>query len=295
MNLLNAQSSYSKSNEGLPRHLSDDVFEQFGALIHNHTGIKLTPSKRTHIEAKLRKRADILKFDSVSEYGKMVFERGGLETELDLLINLATTNKTDFFREPSHFHLLEKTIIPALLDTRPAKLKARLKIWSAASSNGAEAYTIAMVLTEMAARGPHFDFSVLGTDISSEMIIQARKAVYAKGMINTIPEVLQHRYFMHARNKNIPPMVRVIPELRKNVRFSRVNLISKILPVDKDADVIFLRNVLIYFDPQTQKKVVRRLAGHLRPSGYLILGHTESIIGNDLGFEQVGTGVFRVK
>lgn len=276
------------------RGLSDAVFMRFSNLIQSQTGIKITQSKRTHIEGKLKRRAHLLKFDDVSEYGKMVFDRGGLKDELDILIHFATTNKTDFFREPVHFNLLEKKIIPKILTQRPRNIIPRLKVWSAAASNGAEAYTLAMVLKDLASVGPYFDFSVLGTDISYEMILEARRSVYPIGMMGPVPTDLQHRYFMQSRDKNSPPVVRVVPELRQVVRFKQLNLISKVLNVDKDIDIIFLRNVLIYFNPPTQKLVVQRLAEHLRPSGYLILGHTEAVIGNDMGFEQIGTGVFCV-
>ena len=277
------------------RGMHDDDFARFSAAILERTGIKLTPSKRRHIESKLRKRAASLGLHSVAEYGRMLFECGGLEAEIDALVDLATTNKTDFFREPGHFDLLERTLLPALLKSCPSGKVPRLKIWSAAASSGAEAFTIAMVLAEKAARGPRFEFAILGTDVSSEMIEVARRAIYPASMIDPVPNAMKRRYFMHGRGTGTQAMVRVVPELRRHVRFGLVNLVSEKLQVDRDIDVIFLRNVLIYFDAPTQKAVVRRLADHLRPSGYLILGHTEAAIGNGMGFEQVGTGVFRVK
>lgn len=277
------------------RGMHDDDFARFSAAILERTGIKLTPSKRRHIESKLRKRAANLGLHSVAEYGRMLFECGGLEAEIDALVDLATTNKTDFFREPGHFDLLERTLLPALLKSCPSGKVPRLKIWSAAASSGAEAFTIAMVLAEKAARGPRFEFAILGTDVSSEMIEVARRAIYPASMIDPVPNAMKRRYFMHGRGTGTQAMVRVVPELRRHVRFGLVNLVSEKLQVDRDIDVIFLRNVLIYFDAPTQKAVVRRLADHLRPSGYLILGHTEAAIGNGMGFEQVGTGVFRVK
>ncbi|WP_372839387.1 protein-glutamate O-methyltransferase CheR [Phaeovulum sp.] len=274
--------------------LSDAEFAQFGALIRDRTGIRLTPSKRAHMEGKLRKRAAFLGLANVSDYSRMVFDRGGLEAELDALIHLATTNKTDFFREKLHFDLFDKSLLPALLAARPRGLAPRLKVWSAAASNGAEAYTAAMVLAEAAKRGPPFDFAVLGTDVSSEMVAEARRAIYPATMIAPVPEPLRLRYFLQQRSTGNLAQVRVVPELRQRVRFQQLNLIDEKLPIDRDVDVIFLRNVLIYFDPPTQKAVVRRLAKHLRPSGVLILGHTEAAIGNGMGFEQIGTGVFRV-
>jgi chemotaxis protein methyltransferase CheR len=274
--------------------MSDADFARLSALIFEQTGINLTATKRRHIEGKLGKRAATLGLRSVAEYIKLLFERGMLESEVDTLIDLATTNKTDFFREQAHFDLLDKILVPALLKTRPSGAVPRLKVWSAAASNGAEAFTIAMVLAEAAARGPRFEFAVLGTDVSPEMVEEARRAIYPASMIASLPAALRRRYFMQGRGTGTQAKVRVVPELRRHVRFGQVNLVAEKLAVDRDVDVIFLRNVLIYFDGPTQKAVVRRLVGHLRPSGYLILGHTEAAIGNGMGFEQVGTGVFRV-
>ena len=285
---------YTDMTEFHSNGLSDKIFAQFSNLIHHHTGIKVTPSKRTNIEGKLRKRSRFLGFKSVTEYAEMVFERDGIDSELEIIFDLATTNKTDFFREPTHFDLLEKLLVPTILNARSKKVTPRLKFWSAASSNGAEAFTIAIVLAELTAYRRHFEFSVLGTDISSDMITQARQAIYPASMLNPVPDALIRKYFMRGRNSNISPKVRIIPELRKKVQFHKENLLSSKLSVDKDMDIIFLRNVLIYFDPPTQKDVIRRLVEHLRPSGYIVLGHTEAAIGNNIGFEQVGTGVFRV-
>jgi len=275
--------------------LSDADFGRISALIGTRTGIKLTPSKRMNIETGLRRRASTLGFDSVDAYCRMVFDGGGLSRELDAIIHLATTNKTDFFREKAHYDLLDRSLVPQLLETGSRVGSRRLKVWSAAASNGAEAYTAAIVLAEAAARGPRFGFSVLGTDISAEMVAAASRAVYPGNMIDPVPPELKRRYFMQSRERSASTPVRVVPELRRFVRFYTLNLIDKSYPVDRDIDVIFLRNVLIYFDAPTQQAVVRRLAGHVRPGGFLILGHTEAAIGNTVGLSQVATGVFRVE
>jgi chemotaxis protein methyltransferase CheR len=243
--IYKSTSSYPDINMDQSHGLNDATFIRFYNLIQSRTGIKITKSKRAHIEGKLKKRARSLKFDSISEYGKMVFDQGGLKDEIEVLIHLATTNKTDFFREPVHFNLLEKKLVPQILSQRARNITPRLKIWSAAASNGAEAYTLAMVLKDLASVGPYFDFSVLGTDISSEMIIEARRAIYPIGMMGPVPQDLQRRYFMQSRDKNGPSLVRVVPEIRQIVRFKQLNLISKSLSVDQDIDIIFLRNVLI--------------------------------------------------
>ncbi|WP_343035159.1 CheR family methyltransferase [Halovulum dunhuangense] len=274
--------------------LSDRDFSRICTFIHERTGIRLTHSKRLRIETGLRRRASVLRLSGAEEYCRMVFDEGGLAEEVAHLIHLATTNKTDFFRERAHFDFLETRILPEILATRPAGRIHRLKMWSAAASNGAEAYTAAMVLAAAAARGPRFDFAVLGTDISAEMVADATRAVYPASWIEPVPPALRERYFMRSQAGASEPLVRIVPELRRHVRFARMNLVGASYPVDRDVDVILVRNVLIYFDPPTQKAVVQRLAGHLRPGGHLILGHTEAAVGSALGLRQCATGIFRI-
>ena len=148
-----------------------------------------------------------------------------------------------------------------------------------ASSIGAEAFTIAMVLQDMVAAGARFRFSVLGTDVSGQVIEQARAAIYPAAMVEPVPAAMRQRYLMASRQSE-DPLVRIVPELRKLVQFHGLNLMDADYPIDRDVDVIFCRNVLIYFDKPTQAAVTGRLAGHLRPGGYLILGHSESSAGN---------------
>jgi len=168
-----------------------------------------------------------------------------------------------------------------------------LKIWSAASSNGAEAFTLAMVLSELKAQRKDFRFSILGTDISTEVLEHGRRAVYSAEMIAPVPAEMQARYVMHQRKPGPRREVRMVPELRRLVNFLRLNLMDSSYPFDKDVDVIFLRNVLIYFEKPDQAAVVGRLVGHLRSGGYLVLGHSESMIGTSLPVRQVAPAVFQ--
>jgi len=274
--------------------LNDADFGLLGAFILERTGIRLTASKRVSMETGLRRRARALGLGGVEDYCRMIFDQRGLEAEAEQLIHLATTNKTDFFRERAHFDFLGTRILPEILASRPAGRTHRLKLWSAAASNGAEAYTAAMVLAEAAVRGPRFEFAVLGTDISAEMVAAAVRAVYPEAWTEPVPPALRDRYLMRSRDAASDPLVRIVPELRRHVRFAKLNMIDASYPIDRDVDVILLRNVLIYFDPPTQKAVVQRLAAHLRPGGHLILGHTEAAIGSALGLKQSATGVFRI-
>ncbi|MEE7449845.1 chemotaxis protein CheR [Methylobacterium radiotolerans] len=273
--------------EAEPGHLSDRHFRSVADLIQQHVGIQLPPAKRTMVEGRLRKRMRALELPTLEAYGRHLFEGGHLADEFPHLVDCVTTNKTDFFREPAHFDLLRETIVPRLAARGDRPL---LKVWSAAASTGAEAYTLAMVLQDMAAG--RFRYAILGTDISSEVLERARTAIYPEDMLAAVPPDLRRRYVMVARDRGRREG-RIVPELRARVRFQQLNLMDEAYPIDRDADLIFCRNVLIYFDKPTQKAVVGRLAAHLRPGGYLVVGHSESMAGVGVaGLDQVSSTVF---
>lgn len=274
-------------------HLSERAFKRISDLIGEEVGIKLPPGKRTMVEGRLRKRVRALGLSTLEEYAQHLFENNGLEEERLHLIDAVTTNKTDFFREVEHFELLRHRLVPDLLARRRSERQPLLKVWSAASSTGAEAYTIAMVLADMVAQTNDFRFAILGTDISTQVLEQAVRAVYPADQIAPVPPAMQQRYLMYARDPGLRPEVRIVPELRRLVRFGRLNLMDTSYPFDQDVDVIFLRNVLIYFEKSDQEKVVLRLAKHLRPGGYLLLGHSESMIGTGVSMRQIAPAVFQ--
>jgi chemotaxis protein methyltransferase CheR len=139
----------------------------------------------------------------------------------------------------------------------------------------------------------NFRHAILGTDISTDVLDQARRAVYPADQIVPVPHQFQSRYLMWARKPGTRPDVRIVPELRRTTRFERLNLMDKSYPYDRDIDMIFLRNVLIYFDRADQAAVISRLVGHLRPGGYLLIGHSESMIGTSTTMRQVAPAVFQ--
>lgn len=273
--------------------LSLDDFERIAAVVTKTSGICLPRSKMLMVEGRLRRRVRALGYDDYDSYCRHLFERGGLQSELADLIDAVTTNKTDFFREPEHFKLLTETLAPRLLEERRGAKKPMLKAWSAASSIGAEAYTIAMVLADLAQQRRGFNFAVLGTDISPTVLKQARTGVYPEDMTAPVPQPLKNRYLMRPRRPDGPAEVRIVPELRRQTRFARLNLMDETYRIDRDVDVIFLRNVLIYFDRANQAAVINRLIGHLRPNGYLLLGHSESMVGDMTRVRQVASSVFQ--
>jgi chemotaxis protein methyltransferase CheR len=251
-------------------------YRRIADLVESRVGIRLPPSKRAMVEGRLRRRVRALELPGLDAYCRLLFDDGAINDELVPLIDAVTTNKTDFFREPQHFVYLQQHAVPELLADRASR---RLKVWSAGCSNGAEPYTLAMVLAELAPR-LRFQFAILGADICTEVLEQAAAAIFPAAMMDTVPPEMAARWVMRSRDPACRT-VRIVPELRRMVRFMHLNLIDRSYPVDRDVDIIFCRNVLIYFDAANQRAVVERLAGHLRPGGFLFLGHSDCISGDE--------------
>lgn len=283
--------AYSLQLPEVEEGLSARDFKRVSELVGEKVGIKLPDVKRTLVEGRLRKRMRAVGFDRLGDYCKWLFDCDGLNQELAHLIDVVTTNKTDFFREPDHYDSLERLIVPDLLRRREPN--PRIKIWSAACSNGAEAYSAAMVLEDMLRQRKSFRYAVLGTDVAGSVLTQARRAVYASEWMEPVPTDMRARYVMYARRPGQRTEVRIAPEIRRHVAFRHLNLIDASYPIDRDVDVIFLRNVLIYFEKPVQEMVIGRLLGHLRVGGYLILGHSESMIGNGFDLKQIAPATFQ--
>lgn len=268
--------------------LSSRNFTRLAELIQGYSGIKMPSSKRTMLEGRLRRRTRANNIATLNDYCRFIFDDDGLEGELVHLIDAVTTNKTEFFREPTHFQFLQAKGLPALAKTG----RKTIKVWSAACSTGAEPYTLAMVLEEnrRASRGQ--DYTILCTDLCTQVLELAVAGVFAETMIEPVEMELRRRYLMRSRDAG-RQTVRIVPSLRSRLSFARLNLMDEAYPVDRDMDLIFCRNMLIYFDKPTQTKVLQRLCEHLRPGGYLFLGHSESIVGIDLPVVQIANTVFQ--
>jgi chemotaxis protein methyltransferase CheR len=269
--------------------LSEKNFRRLAELIHSYSGIKMPPGKRTMLEGRLRRRVRITGAASLDDYCRRLFDEDGLAAELVDLMDVVTTNKTEFFREPAHFDFLRDRGLTTLMSADRPKLKA----WSAACSIGAEPYTLAMVIEEHIAKHRRGgDYSILCTDLCTEVLQEAVTGVYSAAMIEPVPMELRRKYLMRARDRE-RPVVRIAPKLRSHLFFSRLNLMDEAYPFDDDMDMIFCRNILIYFDKATQDRVLRRLCNHLRPGGMLFLGHSESVVGIDLPVKQIASTVFQ--
>jgi chemotaxis protein methyltransferase CheR len=273
--------------------LRSSDFARVAKFIEGTTGIKIPPSKKTMVEGRLRRRARALGCANLGDYCNKVFEQGGVESESVHLIDAVTTNKTDFYREPSHFTYLAETCLPEATANGAGAASRPYKVWSAACSIGAEPYTLAMVLADFAATRPAgWDFSILASDISTAVLAKAARAVFSEEMIEPVPLDVRKRYLLRSREKS-RKLIRIGPELRRKVSFLHLNLMDQHYPTGKDFDAIFCRNLLIYFDKPTQEAVVGRLCRHLRPGGYLFLGHAESLAGKEHPLEWLGDAVFR--
>jgi chemotaxis protein methyltransferase CheR len=265
-------------------------FERLRGLIYDECGIHLGLEKRTMLEIRLRRRLRGLNVASFSEYCEHVFSSEGRARELVHLIDAVTTNKTDFFREAGHFEYLTRKALPEL--ARQPDADGTLLVWSAGCATGEEPYTIAMVLSEYVQSNPGLRFRVLATDISTGALDKARMGIFKTELVRPVPAELRRKYFMRSRDPN-SDVVRVVPELRSLVEFRRVNFMDSDFGLSETPNVIFCRNVIIYFDRATQIRLLQKLTTELAPGGYFFAGHSESLQGMDLPLVTVAPSAYR--
>ncbi len=269
--------------------LSRKTFARFADFITSELGIKMPESKMTMVQSRLLRRVRELQLKSVEHYCEYFFNSSNAD-EREHFVNAITTNKTDFFREAAHFDFLTRVALPSLC--RTCGPGSRLNVWSAGCSSGEEPYTLAMVLSDYAAQHAGFDYAILGTDISTRVLNLAREGVYQESQTQPVPPEMQNKYFWRARDRS-QGLVRVAPELRRRVTFHRLNFMDADYGVRDMFDLIFFRNVLIYFDKPTQEAVINKICRNLVPGGYFFAGHSESLAGLDTDLGCVRTAIFR--
>ncbi|MCE1246482.1 MAG: protein-glutamate O-methyltransferase [Firmicutes bacterium] len=267
------------------------LFQKFSQFIYDELGIKLNDSKRTMLEARLQKRLRVLGLSSFEEYYTYVFSPEGMREELAHMIDVVTTNKTDFFREPAHFDYMMDNALPALVDGQPYGRK-KVRVWSAGCSTGEEPYTLSMVLSEFGETCPGFEFSILATDISTRALQSAVRAVYDEQKVQPVPLALKKKYLLRHRDKH-KSIVKIIPELRNTITFRRMNFMDNSYDIDEPMHIIFCRNVIIYFDRPTQERLLNRLVSNLVRGGYLFMGHSETLNGMSVPVNQVYPTIYR--
>jgi len=271
--------------------MSDTEFRRLSGFIHAECGIKLPPVKKTMLTLRLVRRLRSLGMTSFSDYYDYVSHRPGRFTELPLMINVVSTNKTEFFRESRHFDFLVEKVLPDLTRSGLNRRRGHLEFLSAGCSSGEEPYTLAMVLDDFFRNVPEKDFSILATDISTDVLQKAVRGIYPDCNGEQIPLKFRKQYLMRGKGSQ-SGYCRVVPELRSRIRFQRLNLKAEKFHIGM-MDVIFCRNVIIYFDRETQKALFNNFYDHLNPGGYLFIGHSESLHGINDRFRLVVPTVYR--
>ena len=266
--------------------VGDAEFAFFRDLVHSRSGIALKECKRSLVAARLGRRLRALGLGSFAEYRRFLETSDPSGNELALMINCMTTNKTSFFREGKHFALLKDSIFAAVRAGRKT-----YRVWSAACSTGEEPYSIAM--TAFAA-APAIEVCILASDLDTEVLESAQQAVYPMEALDQLEDSARRRYFLRGRGES-EGWVQVKPAVRRLVTFRHINLIAEPWPIRTHFDAIFCRNVIIYFDRQTQARLFGRLARCLAAGGLLFIGHAETLFWLDELFVPLDHSVYRAR
>lgn len=252
-------------------YLTKDEFAYFQKKIFILAGISLSPAKMDLVQARLRSRVLDMGFSSYNDYAEFLESRKENDPEWEIFINSLTTNKTDWFREPDHFEYLVKEFLPAWLKLG----KKHLNVWCAASSTGEEPYTLSLVLHE-ALKNSGVSFDILASDIDTKVLKFAKNGVYRKEHLHQIP-TQYHKEAFALGTQEISDWFKVKPFLKEKVKFKQINLMSPGFDSDTKFDIIFCRNVLIYFNQETIFKVAQTMHGLTHKDGCLIIAHSESL------------------
>lgn len=263
--------------------INENEFAQFQKMLYGIAGISLSASKKPLVVSRLSKRLREHQLSSYTEYLKLL-DSGAHPNELQTAIDLLTTNETYFFREPNHFQFLRSHLAGVKLNGAGSPFR----VWSAASSSGQEAFTIAMVLADCLGTRP---WEVMGSDISTQVLAKAKQALYPIEQAEHIPKELLGRYCLKGVGAQAG-MFLMARELRDRVSFQFANLNTD-LPRLGEFDVVFLRNVMIYFDVDTKRAVVQRLKQHIKPGGYLLIGHSETLNGINSDLKMIAPSIYR--
>jgi len=267
--------------------LTDTQFNRIRQLVREHTGIALSDAKRQLVYGRLSRRLRALKLDSFGQYIELL--EGGVADEIEEFTNAITTNLTSFFREPHHFEYLASDVLPQIVARDNGVRRAR--IWCCAASTGEEPYSIAMVLREAAQMLNGFDVKLLATDLDSAVLATAANGIYNAERLKSVSSARASRFFRKGNGAQAGKF-RVQDELRDLITFKQLNLMNE-WPVRGPFDAIFCRNVIIYFDKDTQRALFARMAALQRPGDILFLGHSESLYRVSDKYELIGRTIYR--
>jgi len=270
--------------------LTERDYRNFSALIYEKSGINLHQGKRELLKARLAKVLRQSDFTSVKEYYDFLMKDATGEAFIPLL-DVISTNLTAFFREPKHFEFLSEVVVNELFGGSGQRRTGEVRVWCAGCSSGEEAYSIAMTLLEALPESRHNDIRILATDISTRMLLTAERGIYEAARVEKIPWPTRRQFFQKGVNR-WAGCYRIKSVVRNKVHFERLNFIEPFL-FNRLFDVIFCRNVMIYFDKKTQENLVNRFYDVISTSGYLFIGHSESLTGVQHRFRYIRPSVYR--
>ena len=250
----------------------DKHFHWLAKLVKEKTGIALSDQKQDLVYGRLVRRLRKLNLDNFDQYCK--FLKNDTKDELVEFVNSITTNLTSFYREPHHFEYLSNTVLRYLFNVR--QREKRLRIWSAGCSTGEEPYTIAMTVLETAPNINNWDIKILATDIDTNVLEKARQGIYRMDKATGLSKQHLQKWFLKSKNNQWPEEIKVSPRLQELITFKQLNLMEE-WPMKGKFDILFCRNVVIYFDKDTQRVLFERYANILKDDGYMFLGHSESL------------------
>jgi len=257
--------------------ISDQEFRLFQDLVKTQTGIALSEHKPSLVGSRLGRRLRALGLPSFRQYYEHLRSEAG-QAELENFVNAMTTNKTDFYRERAHFEFLQRELVPAWKARAARTGERRIRIWSAGCSSGEEPYTIALTLRDTLESLLTWDIRILASDIDTHVLAHAAQGIYPADRVTDIPRPTLEGHFRRGTGAKAG-LVQVAREVRNLVTFRQINLLEEPWPIRTVFDCIFCRNVIIYFDKQTIRRLVSRFATYVKEEGYLFLGHSESLYG----------------
>ena len=266
---------------------TDKDFARIRDIVKENTGIHLSDAKKNMVYGRLSRRLRQLRMESFNAYVDMIAE--GHDEELVNFINAITTNLTAFFRENHHFEFLANTLLPELMARKGSD--RRIRIWSAGCSSGEEPYSIAMTVAESLPPGQYWDVKILATDLDSNMVATAARGVYTLERVQGLSKQRLRRWFRRGKGDK-SGMVKVSKELQELITFKQLNLMHD-WPLSGPIDVIFCRNVVIYFDKDTQRRLFDRYADLMIDQGHLFIGHSESLFKVTDRFDSLGSTIYR--
>jgi len=272
--------------------MSDREFSLFSAYIYRELGIKMPQTKMIMLTTRLAKRVRALGLSSFEEYYNYLQTSADSHDEYNLMVDAVTTNKTEFFREDKHFAIMTKEVLPKMMSESEAQKRKSLHVWCAGCSTGEEAYTIAFVLEDFFSGNGRWNYHILATDISRRVLHIAKNAIYNDDVCESIPPAMRRKYLMRGKG-DMKGFHKIVPEIRKKITFHQLNFMDDDFKIGHKMDIIFCRNVVIYFDKQTQVAFFSKLHDILSPGGYLFIGSSETLFGINDRFKSVGATVYR--